>query len=214
VNIKIGGMKKISDAKWAKVEFIQSKMTGLSATEIKNRNQYIINEYIPARDRALPNSSKGAKALITGHATMEGFYPGTMSYATNNPGNIGHDGTPGKRVTYPTLEDGIKAQYNYMEKVLTNKQDPYILNKKIERPTAEDYDPSTGKRRIYPGVRITYNGTIGHYLQLYAGAARPTLDGVDNPGYRNYEIFLIASFEKEGLVLTPQTTMQQIYDMK
>ena len=53
--------------------------------------------------------TKGRRYLITSQAGFEGFFPGSTSYKTNNPGNISNT-DEGKRKSFPTLKDGIIAQ--------------------------------------------------------------------------------------------------------
>ena len=68
-----------------------------------------LNEYIPALKRVLPNITKGMYLLMLTHTRVEGFYPGSKSYDTKNPGNVGNT-DDGKTNAFPTLEAGILAQ--------------------------------------------------------------------------------------------------------
>ena len=53
------------------------------------------------------NTTTGIKALMLAQIGVEGYYPDTLAYRTNNPGNVGNTG---KAVKYfPTLADGVQA---------------------------------------------------------------------------------------------------------
>ena len=164
-------------------DYIKTNNTNVS---FKDFTQYIKSEYIPARDKALPNLSKGLKILITAHTQMEGFYPGSKSYRTKNPGNIGNIDN-GATVTYPTLGEGIQAQYNYVKKIVDGNHLAYQMNK---------YNSGAG---------LTYTGTIDQYLKIYATGAR-TSD--------TYVNLVIAAFKQEGITITKQTTLKEIYNIK
>lgn len=157
------------------------KETGATVS-FKDFTQYIKSEYIPTRDIALPNITKGMKILITAHAQMEGFYPGSKSYRTNNPGNIGNDDLNHLN-PYPTLTDGIKAQYAYINRVATGQHQHYKVG------------------TFYPDVGFTYTGTLDQYLKIYATGARTS------PAYVN---LMIAAFKQGGYIITKDTLMSDI----
>ena len=165
--------------------------------DYKDKSQYITNEYIPARDAALPSESKGLKTMITAHAIMEGFYKGSKSYTTNNPGNIGNVDTGGT-VTYSTLADGIKAQRDYVKKVASNQHTAYKLNAHIQKPSVT-YSGTT-----YPAIDFFYNGSLEQYLKIYSTGARL------NNAYVN---FFINYAQKQGITIIPQTTVSQFIQM-
>jgi hypothetical protein len=51
--------------------------------------------------------------------TVEGYAPGTLSYRTNNPGNVGNTGTTTR--TYPTLAEGVQAQLGVVNAAILRK---------------------------------------------------------------------------------------------
>ena len=57
--------------------------------------------------------TKGMKLLITVMAQKEGFYKGSRSYRTNNPGNIGNTDS-GANSNNSSLENGIMKQVDYV----------------------------------------------------------------------------------------------------
>jgi len=145
----------------------------VSAPTTVNPSQVIQSTYIPALNKALPSISKGAKLLLSAQAQNEGFFPGSKSYRTNNPGNVGNTGTGTK--TFPTLEAGIQAQWNKVLKGAFNG-------------TSQYYKPTD---------------TLLQYLSNYA----PVSDGNNPPQYAN---FVVGYFKKQGVTITPNTTLAEI----
>ena len=72
----------------------------------------IMSEYIPIIS-SIQGLNKGLKCLAIIMAQKEGFVKGTRSYRTNNPANIGNVDSGGNNA-FRTLQDGIKAQLNYI----------------------------------------------------------------------------------------------------
>src|SRR3990167_8707056 len=128
--------------------------------------------------------SKGKKYLATAQAGVEGFYPGSKSYKTNNPGNIGNT-DDGKTRSFPTLKEGIVAQ---TEKVVSG-QGSYKIGSK---PTC-----ALGNE--------VYDGSLYQYLRIYATGAR-----VNN----NYVNAIIGYFSDNGKNITARTKMSDIYNMQ
>ncbi len=166
---------------------------------------YIKNEYIPARDKAIVGASKGALTLMTAQAAFEGYYPGARSYRTNNPGNIGN--TESGSNGFPTLEAGIKKQYEHLTKIANNNNPYYKIGNRVKAGPIKEAGVT------YPGIDIIYNGTLEHYLWTYAAGTRPPKDGISYPGYNNYISYIISFFKKEGMTIGPQTTIKQIYSL-
>jgi len=163
-------------------------------------SNYIKSEYIPALDKALPNGRKGIKLLITAQTQMEGFFPGAKSYRTKNPGNIGNTDNGGtKQLT--SLEEGVKLQYNYVEKVALNQNPNYPVGKNKTAPGVNDRDSG----QTYPSINFRpYTGTLDQYLQIYSTGARK---------YDTYVNLIIAYFKNNGYTITKDTTLKQIYDI-
>lgn len=152
-----------------------------------NLNSSITNEYIPARDSL--NLPTGIKLLITAQTAVEGFsstpVPGTKSYKTKNPGNIGNTDN-GSTKTFPTLVDGIIAQKNIITNVANNSSVSYKLGSK---PTCALGDEK-------------YDGYLYQYLRIYSTGARMN---------NNYLSNIIGFFAANGKTITPKTTIAQIY---
>ena len=182
--------------------------TGTSKTEVTgiktvNVNDAIKEIYIPTLEATLPNASRGLKWLMTAQTSVEGFIApkgkkkGSLSFRTNNPGNIANTDSGKSRKSHPTLAHGITAQYNHIKLVATNKERNYIIgSKKFSKP---NYDSDTGI--THNGLNIIYNGSLGHYLKVYATGAR------DNDNYLNY---VIGYFKKKGVAISGSTLLSDI----
>jgi len=138
-------------------------------------NAEIKNEYIPAMERALADSSKGMKLLCTIMAFHEGFKKGSRSYRTNNPGNIGNTDA-GSNVAIKSLEDGIRRQRDYINRIVAGKNSAYPMGKKkLIKPY---YSPEIAKNPQYglpawlPGYEFVFTGQLDQFVKIYATGAR------------------------------------------
>ena len=154
-------------------------------------------DYNKTLKETFPNINKGIRLLLEAHTQQEGFRSNTKSYRTNNPGNIGNTDNGGT-VGYDTLQLGIKAQYNHISKIVTSKEPNYIIGSKINKPSV------TYSGVTYKGIKFTYDGSLSQYIKLYALAARNS---------DNYLNFIINYFKKNGVVITPNTKMKEIYNI-
>lgn len=163
--------------------------------------------YIPAREKAVPNIPKGFKLLITVMALQEGFFKGSRSFKTNNPGNIGNDDT-GKNRSFPTLEAGIQAQVDYVNNIVAGKSSSYPMNKLvILKPGYSreiDNHPEYGLPCFYPGYKFTFTGQLDQFVKIYSTGAR-----LGN-GYVNR---IVSFFKANGLFITPESKIQDIIKM-
>ena len=137
----------------------------------------MIEEYIPARDRALANEPLGLRLLATAMAIKEGFYKNTRSYRHNNPGNIGNTDS-GANVGYPTLDDGIRRQASYIKSVAAGNHRAYPLGKQknikpfYSKEIAENQKSYGGKSPYLPGYSFIYTGQLDQFVKIYATGAR------------------------------------------
>jgi len=168
-------------------------------------NKEILEEYIPARDAIIGNEPTGLQLLITIMAYKEGFRVGTRSYRTNNPGNIGNvDSGLNKKID--SLQEGILAQKNYILKVASGKHKAYPLGaRKIISPY---FSPEIAKHsKLYgmspylPGYNFIFTGQLDQFVKIYATGARAG---------NSYLSIIISYFEKNGIIITPQTRIQDI----
>lgn len=164
----------------------------------------ITDIYIPARDKIAPNLPIGFKLLITIMALQEGFFKGSRSFKSNNPGNIGNDDT-GKTKFYPSLEAGIQVQIDYVSGMVSGKNPNYPMDKlKIIKPDYSkeiDNHPEYGLPCFLPGYTFIFTGQLDQFVKIYSTGAR-----LGN-GYVNR----ITSFYKaNGFFITPESKIQDI----
>ncbi len=190
---------------FAGVDYTSTDGKAPSPDDLKKiRTQYgknwdsVKSVYIPALNRALPNIPKGAKTLLTAQTSIEGFYPGTKSWSTNNPGNIGNVDTGGI-VKYATLEDGIKKQYDYISGIISGNNKYYKIGAHVTRPAV------TYNGVSYPGIDFTYDGSLYQYLQIYSTGARKS------NAYLNY---VVSFFQKEGYTIDGHTKVSAMFSMR
>jgi hypothetical protein len=149
--------------------------------------------YIPTLDKVHSDKSKGVKMLMAAQTQLEGFYPAnskrgaSLSFRTNNPGNVGTDGiNVGK---FPTLEDGISAQWRRVLGPIFSGKSAY-------------YKPSY---------------SLFKYLSVYAPVMAQKSDKTwykttnDPTSYTN---FVINYFKGQGITITADTTLEQIQNIK
>ena len=152
-------------------------------------NDTIRNVYIPARDKAKLTLSKGMILLMTAQTNQEGFAPGTVSFKTNNPGNIGTETqTKPKTVkSFRTLEEGIEAQQSFYLRIIRGKSSFYKLTDTLYK-FISTYAPKC------------YNQNN----QLVPGTNDPT----------SYTNLIINYFKKEGYTITAETTLAEINNIR
>jgi hypothetical protein len=148
----------------------------LSATGKIDTSKYVKEVYIPTLEKVFPNLPRGIKTLMAAQTQLEGFYPGSKSYRTNNPGNVYPEGN---KSGFGSLEKGIQAQWTYVLGATLQNRSKY-------------YKPTM---------------TLYQYLSTYA----PSSDG-NNP--TNYTKFIINYFNKQGVSITSDTTINQINAIK
>ena len=169
----------------------------------------MLNEYIPALDKVMGDQPKGFKLLCTIMAHKEGFFKGSRSYRTNNPGNIGNtdSGTNKKNLS---LEDGILLQRDYILKIAEGKSKTYpIGDKKIIKPY---YSPeiakhakSYGMSPYLPGYEFIFSGQIDQFVKIYSTGAR---------GGNGYLSMIISYFKMNGIDITSESKIQDIIKIK
>jgi hypothetical protein len=128
------------------------------------------NEYIPALQRKFPSFSTGLKLLMAAQTQQEGFFAGSISYTSNNPGNVGtHTGHLYRVTTFPTLEDGVEAQWTKVLKgAYANTSRYYRSNMTLydylhqyAPPCDNAGNPSTNDPTVYTNFVINYFATVG-----------------------------------------------------
>jgi hypothetical protein len=162
-------------------------------------------EYIPTIN-TINGYSKGLKLLAATMAQKEGFYKGTRSYRTNNPGNIGNTDS-GANNDFKTLKDGIIGQLDYLKKVANGEHKAYPVgqNKDIKPYYSPEIDKNQDNYQLtpyLPGYKFTpYTGTLEQFVKIYATGAR---------GGNSYLSTIMSFFKQNGLTITPKTTLAEI----
>lgn len=167
------------------------------------------NEYLPALEKAMGDQSRGFKLLCTIMAQKEGFYAGTRSYKTNNPGNIGNTDSGANR-TNNTLVDGILLQKNYILGVIDNKNKSFPMGKKkIIKPY---YSPeiaknakSYGMSPYVPGYEFIFTGQLDEFVKIYSTGARAG---------NGYLSMIISYFKMNGIDIFSDSKIQDIIKIK
>jgi hypothetical protein len=153
-------------------------------------NDTIRNVYIPARDKAKLTLSKGMILLMTAQTNQEGFAPGTVSFKTNNPGNIGTE-TQTKPKTigkYKTLAEGIEAQQSFYFRIISGKSSYYKLSDTL------------------------YKFISTYAPKCYTNAQKQLVPGTNDP--TAYTNLVINYFKKEGYTITAETTLAEINNIR
>ena len=178
--------------------------------DVKTRlSKEMSEEYIPTAAAVFSGEPRGLRLLAQAQAMKEGFRKNSRSYRTNNPGNI-RNTDAGDNSSYPTLLDGIKKQAQYMKSVASGSSKYYRLNK--QRSIRPYYSPEIarnqktygGKSPYTPGYNFVYTGQLDQYLKIYATGARSG---------NSYLNFILSFFAKNGISITPETTIQQIINL-
>lgn len=170
-------------------------------------NDTIKNEYLPLLKDL--EGSRGAKLFVTYHAHQEGFKKGTRAYLTNNPGNIGNTDS-GANNKIASLKDGIKLQLDFLYKVAQGHHPQYKIGSEVKmKPYYSDEIARNcvkyQKSPYCPGYHFTYTGQLQQYIKKYATGARTS---------NNYEYGFVSYFQQNGLIITPETTLLEIINLK
>ena len=166
----------------------------------------IVDEYIPAREKALANESLGLRLLATSMAIKEGFRKNTRSYKHNNPGNIGNTDS-GANVQYPTLEAGIERQATYIKSIASGTHKSYPIGKKktikpyYSEEIAKNQKTYEGKSPYLPGYEFTYTGQLDQFVKIYATGAR---------NGNSYLSMIISYFKQNGIDINNESKIQEI----
>lgn len=169
----------------------------------------LIDKYIPSIDKVVSEELIGLKALMTIMTSKEGFYKGTRSFKSNNPGNIGNTDT-GKNQSFKTLEEGIREQMEYVLRVAYGKHPAYPIGKlkKIDPFYSKEIaanQKTYGLDPYLPGYRFIYTGQLDQFVKIYSTGAR---------GGNNYLSIIISYFKNLGIHVTPQTTLKEIINIQ
>jgi hypothetical protein len=169
----------------------------------------LIDKYIPALDKAVPEEMKGLKAIMVIMTSKEGFYKGTRSFKTNNPGNVGNVDS-GKNNSFKTLEEGVAAQMEYVLRVANGKHPAYPLGRVKKIPPFYSKEIAANQKNYgidpyLPGYVFTYTGQLDQFVKIYSTGAR---------GGNSYLSMIISYFKNLGIHVTPETTLKEIINIQ
>lgn len=177
----------------------------VNANQAVSFSKEMKSEYIPVIDKM--EIGKGVKLLATIMAQKEGFYKGTRSYRTNNPGNIGNTDS-GANSSYKTLQDGIMGQVNYITRVGNGTHTAHKFGSRTIKPY---YSPEIAKNQktygidpYLPGYKFDYQGQLGAFVKIYSTGARA------GNGYLSQ---IVSYFKQNGITITQDTTIAEIVNM-
>lgn len=169
----------------------------------------LLEKYIPVLNEVVDEKMTGLKALMTIMTSKEGFYKGTRSFKTNNPGNIGNTDS-GANNKIETLKDGVKAQMDYVLRVASGKHPAYPLGRLKKIPPAYSKEIAANQKTYgldpyLPGYRFIYTGQLDQFVKIYSTGAR---------GGNSYLSMIISYFKNLGIHVTPQTTLKEIINIQ
>lgn len=164
----------------------------------------IVSKYLPAMQVALAGETKGLQLLCTIMAQKEGYYPGSRSYETNNPGNIGNTDS-GSNVQIHSLEDGIRRQRDYVKNVAAGKHPSYPMGKHVSiKPFYSKEianNPQYGLPPWLPGYEFTFTGQLDQFVKIYSTGARAG---------NSYLSMIISYLNANGMNTNAQSKIQDI----
>ena len=162
---------------------------GVAIAPPKISKTFLFNDYIRKDILPIINSSeyknkytKGHRMLALIYAVKEGYKPGSASYNTKNPGNIGNTDT-GSKNPQKTLEAGMKLLMDYFKDRANGTSKGWEFGYKKIPP---NFSPEIQKNpRTYqrpngylPGYEGDYQGEIGYFVKRYATFARVNNNGI------------------------------------
>jgi hypothetical protein len=198
---------KPSEKKWENITIQGSTFPDAPIkTDMKiSLSKEMTSEYLPTLEKAMGDQPKGFKLLCTIMAQKEGFFKGSRSYATNNPGNIGNTDSGANKKNL-SLADGILLQKNYILSIVEGKHSAFPMNKK--KTISPYYSPEIAKNaKTYgmspylPGYEFIFTGQIDQFVKIYSTGAR---------GGNSYLSMIISYFNQNGIKLSPESKIQDI----
>ena len=134
-----------------------------------DRRKDIKSRYIPTLDRVGAKEKTGLKLLALAMTYMEGYMKGTLSYQTNNPGNVLNTDS-GRKNYLKSLDLGVKLQLELLKDIAAGKDPNYPFGGVAAREPYWSPDPNL--RKWIPGMVFYCDGTLEQFLRLYATGCR------------------------------------------
>jgi hypothetical protein len=169
----------------------------------------MMDEYIPLIAKVMADEPKGFRLLLIIMANKEGFYRGTRSYKTHNPGNIGNTDS-GSSKKLENLKDGVLLQKSYVLRIVNGQSKTYPMNKKKVIPPY--FSPEIAKNvKNYgmspwlPGYEFVFTGQIDQFVKIYSTGARAG---------NSYVSEIISFFKNHGITITSESKIQDLIKMQ
>lgn len=198
------------DAKWKDVTIQGSHFPDKQIKDSLNikLSKEMESEYLPALEKVMGSQPKGFKLLCTIMAHKEGFFKGSRSYRTNNPGNIGNTDSGANKKNL-SLSDGILLQRDYILKIAEGKSTTYPMDKKkvlkpYYSPEIAKNAKSYGMSPYVPGYEFTFTGQLDQFVKIYSTGAR---------GGNSYLSMIVSYFKANGLNITAESKIQDVIKM-
>lgn len=165
----------------------------------------MLDEYIPCINLVMKDDPRGFRLLLIAMANKEGFFHGSRSYKTKNPGNIGNTDS-GSNNKIETLKDGILLQRSYVLRIVNGESKTYPMGKrKIIPPFYSEEiaknQKNYGMSPYLPGYDFTFTGQLDQFVKIYSTGARAG---------NSYLSQLVSFFENHGIEITAQSKIQDI----
>jgi hypothetical protein len=144
------------------------------STATVTKGDSIEQVYEPALAKV--TSTKGLKLLAEGHSIIEGFFPNTRGFRNNNPGNLAYSkelvrygailepaNVKGERkfAKFPTLELGIKAKIDYIERIISGNHKAYPKDPSLSTYIFKYAPPNQNNTEGYIKKMIKWFATNG-----------------------------------------------------
>lgn len=168
----------------------------------------MLNEYIPLIAEVLKDEPKGLRLLCIIMANKEGFYHGTRSYKTHNPGNIGNTDS-GSNKACESLKDGILLQVSYINRIVNGQSKTYPMGKRKIIPPFYSQEIARNAKNYgmspwLPGYDFIFTGQLDQLVKIYSTGARAG---------NSYLSEILSFFRNHGIELKPDSKIQDIIEL-
>jgi hypothetical protein len=161
-------------------------ITPVRAYKSLHANKYVKDDIIKRLESSPYKTkyTKGVRMLALAKSIEEGYKPGSASYRTKNPGNIGNT-DDGRTVSSTTLDAGIIRLINYFINRSTGNYKGFKFGN-ITIPQYYSIDIQKNPRNYQrpdgclPGYTGNFQGQIGFFFKKYATFSRVNNNSINN----------------------------------
>lgn len=133
--------------------------------------------------------------------TQEGYYPGSLSYQNNNPGNLKYAGQPGATsgpggfAVFDSYQDGLTALYNQLGLYASGQcafcdGQPQTIQSmmQIYAPSSDNNNPTQYASTIASNLGISTDDSVSDYINGYLNPSNPLpTSSTFNLGVNDYQ---------------------------